>query len=77
MDYITEISALNADFPVEYPIPNDENAWVDAALGQNFNIIAAKERVNAARNQIQIARSGHFPTIDATVSWGHSATGRW
>ncbi|MBT7539177.1 MAG: TolC family outer membrane protein, partial [Gammaproteobacteria bacterium] len=71
----SQIESLSADFPVEYPEPRDEEAWVNAALQQNFSLIAAREAVNSARKQIQIARSGHMPTVDAQAYYAESRSG--
>lgn len=72
---LVEISGLRADFPVEYPDPRNEDTWVETALQQNFNLLAAKEGIKAAQKQIQVARSGHFPSVDASVFYQHSVTG--
>jgi len=71
----TQVASLSADFPVEYPEPRDEEAWVNAALQQNFSLIASREAVNTAQRQIQIARSGHLPTVDAQVFYAESRSG--
>ncbi|MCB1646961.1 MAG: TolC family outer membrane protein [Pseudomonadales bacterium] len=70
----TEVAGLSADFPVEFPEPRDEEAWVKAALQQNYSLIAAQEAVRAAEKDLQIARSGHLPTIDAQISYARSNT---
>lgn len=72
---LTEIASLSDDFPVAYPQPRDEEAWVKAALQQNYRLLAASESVKAAERQVQVARSGHYPTVDASVTWGHSVSG--
>jgi outer membrane protein len=70
-----QVESLSAKFPVEYPEPRDEEAWVNTALQQNFSLIAAREAVNSARKQIQITRSAHLPTIDANINYNESRTG--
>jgi outer membrane protein len=70
-----EVVGLNEEFPVEFPEPRDENAWVEAALQQNYSVLAAQEGVNAARREVQIARSGHAPTLDAQVVINHRFSG--
>jgi outer membrane protein len=70
-----EVVGLSEEFPVAFPEPRDENAWVEAALKQNYSLLAAQEGVNAARREVQIARSGHAPTLDAQVSIFHNTSG--
>lgn len=73
--HFKEVSAVADDFPIKYPEPNDEESWVDAALQQNYSLVASREAVNAARREVQIARAGRLPTIDAQVAWQHQVTG--
>ncbi|MFT4719499.1 MAG: outer membrane protein [Candidatus Azotimanducaceae bacterium] len=70
-----EVASLSSEFPVEFPEPRDEEAWVKAALQQNYSLLAAQEGVNAARREVQIARSGHLPTLDAQVTINHNNSG--
>jgi len=69
------VDGLSFDFPVEYPEPNNEEAWVNRALEGNFSIIAAREGVNAARNNLRASKSGHLPTIDADITYTESNSG--
>jgi outer membrane protein len=48
------VHALTADFPVRHPEPNNEEAWVDAALKKNTTIIASRAAVAAAEKQASI-----------------------
>lgn len=70
-----DISGLSFDFPIEYPEPNNEEAWVEQALQGNFSIIAAREAVKAARNNLRVSRSGHLPTVDADITYIQSRSG--
>lgn len=70
-----EVSGLSPSFPVEFPEPRDEEAWVRSALQQNYSLLAAREGVNAAQRDVQIARSGHMPTIDAQVTMNRNNSG--
>ncbi len=69
------ISSLSTDFPVKPPEPMDVEAWVQTALEQNYSLIAAKEAVRTAERQIQIAKSGHLPTVDAQVAYSKFVNG--
>lgn len=63
------VHALTADFPVRHPEPNNEEAWVDAALKKNTTIIASRAAVAAAEKQASISKSRHLPTLDASISY--------
>ena len=70
-----QISGLADDFPVEYPEPRDEEAWVQAALQNNFDLKAAREAVRSAEKQVHISRAGHYPTVGAQASYSHNVSG--
>ena len=70
-----QVHGLDRDFPVRHPEPEDEDEWVRIALETNYEIIAAKERVKSAQHQMQMAKSNHYPVIDAEVSYMHSVSG--
>lgn len=74
-DSITSVFALSGDFPVKAPEPGDAQSWVDVALQQNYTLLAAREAVKTAERQVQIAKSGHMPTIDAQIAYSHSVSG--
>ncbi|HKI73479.1 MAG TPA: TolC family outer membrane protein [Pseudomonadales bacterium] len=67
-----EVDGLSGDFPVNYPNPRNEDAWVKRAMEGNLTIAAAQEGVKSARRGLEIARSGHLPTVTADVSYGES-----
>lgn len=59
----------DTDFRLVTPEPQQQQIWVDTALQQNPSLAAARAGSEAARQQIQIARSGHYPTVDANASY--------
>ena len=62
----------DSDFKLVAPEPPDQQSWVDTALQQNPNLAAARAGSEAARQQIEIARAGHYPTLDATASYSYN-----
>jgi len=72
---VDEIDGLDEDFPVEFPDPRDEDAWVEAALANNYELEAARHAVESARRSMQIARSGHLPTVNANLTYSESESG--
>ncbi|MBO6558141.1 MAG: TolC family outer membrane protein [Pseudomonadales bacterium] len=70
-----DINGLADDFPVRYPDPQNEDAWVQMALENNYSLAAARERMKTAERGLKLAKSGHYPTIDAQVQYAHSVSG--
>lgn len=62
---------LDSGFKLVAPEPQDQQSWVDTALQQNPSLAAARAGSEAARQQIEIARSGHYPTLDANASYSY------
>jgi outer membrane protein len=52
------------DMPLVSPDPAEEEDWVKAALDQNLALQSARLGAEIARENISIARGGHFPTVD-------------
>jgi outer membrane protein len=61
----------DSDFKLVAPEPQDQQSWVDTALQQNPSLAAARAGSEAARQQIEIARAGHLPTLDANASYSY------
>jgi len=50
--------------PLDKPDPADEQAWVDLALKDNLDVIAARLNGDVASRDVKIAQGGHFPTLE-------------
>jgi outer membrane protein len=72
---LTVVSALVEDFPIKSPDPKNEDAWVDTAFQNNYSLLAARAKLRSAERGLQIAKTGHYPTIDAQVAWAHNVSG--
>lgn len=63
--YPKGVSVLNtARFSTSTPVPNSANEWQVTAEAKNLDLIAAKVGIDIAQDNIDIARSGHYPTLD-------------
>jgi outer membrane protein len=71
----SEVDGLAEEFPISYPEPNNEEAWVQRALVGNYSLLAAQEGVNAARRNLQTSKSRFLPTVDAEISYLESSSG--
>lgn len=57
------------DLPLKTPNPQNEELWVTTALDQNLRIISARLATDIAKRDVQVARSGHLPTLDFVASY--------
>jgi outer membrane protein len=66
------LQPLKDDVPLPQPEPADVEKWVDTALQQNYQLIAAQAAVDKAREDVELNRAGHYPKLDAVASYGYS-----
>ena len=71
-----EFKKLREDLPLDHPNPDDPKVWVDLALKQNPVLTSSAFQVGAANQNINTARAGHLPVLNAQLgyarapSWG-------
>lgn len=58
--------------PLVLPEPSDIEAWVNMALKQNLDLIAADAQVQVAQQEARRQRFQRYPTLDLQASYGHS-----
>jgi outer membrane protein len=46
------------------PTPNDLQSWSDTAQQENFSILAANANLEVLNQEVEVSRSGHYPTLD-------------
>ena len=71
----TSIDRISESLPIVNPAPSNEQEWVTTALAANMSIRSAQAKLQAAERTLRARRSGHLPTIDATVTHSHFVTG--
>ncbi len=70
--YPKNLSILNTDrFSTSKPNPNSANEWQRTAEAKNLELIAAKITVDIAKENINIARAGHYPTLDFDAGYNN------
>ncbi len=57
------------EIPLIPPDPADEEVWVETALRQNATVLSSELGAEIARDDMRVARSGHFPTVDLVASY--------
>jgi len=58
---------LGAELPLVRPDPESPEQWVQTALEQNYQLLAAKAAAETAHQEIERQRSGHYPSLDFTA----------
>ncbi len=68
--YPRDLSILNtARFSTTTPVPNSANDWQQTAESKSLDLIGQKISMDIAKQNINIARAGHYPTVDFTSSY--------
>jgi len=63
---------LSEDLPLDRPQPASSQQWVEIALRSNPDLIVARENVAIADSNVEIARAGHFPTLELAADYNRS-----
>ena len=73
--YPRDLNVLNTDrFSASRPSPDSANEWQQTAEAKNLDLIIQKISVDIAKENISIARSGHYPTLSLNGSVSRSDT---
>jgi outer membrane protein len=70
------LARLGDRLPLSPPQPNDIDVWAETALSNNYGIEAARAAAEAARKNIEIERSGYYPSLDMQAGYDFSRTDR-
>jgi outer membrane protein len=63
------LEVLQPEIPLIPPDPAVEEKWVTVATDKNPLLLAARAATETARQEIDIQRSGHYPTVDLTADY--------
>lgn len=66
------LMGLRDELPLMSPKPANIDSWVQISIQQNYNLLAARYGVQAARENIKLAVSGHLPVIDGNLGFNYS-----
>ena len=67
-----KLASPGDDMPLQTPLPENEDQWVSTALQQNLSLISSRFAAEIAKEDVQVARGGHFPTLDLVATRGGS-----
>lgn len=68
----TRLSALPPEAVIPPPEPARVDAWVDRAQSDNIDVVVARLATAIADKNIEIARAGHYPTVDLVADFSHT-----
>ncbi len=68
------IARLSAKTPLVRPDPENIEQWMEIANKQSLSLIAAEKAMQIAREQINLNRAGHYPTLDLVASQTYSSS---
>lgn len=67
-EYAGKLARLKDDLPLIGPDPETVEAWVELAMANNPNYLVARHATEIARQEIEITRAGHYPSLDLIAS---------
>jgi outer membrane protein len=71
--YHDQLFILNTDrFTAVAPAPSTPNEWLDIAKESNLELLAQRFAKDIAKEDIDIAFAGHYPSLNLTGSYGGS-----
>ena len=71
-DYPVTLAKPIDAMPLIGPDPANNDQWVDTALQRNLSLVSAQIGADIARDNVRLARSGHYPTLEIVGSYGNS-----
>jgi outer membrane protein len=69
------LARLGEKLPLAPPEPNDVEQWVETAMKNNYAVAAAEQAAAAAKKQIEVERSGHYPTLGLQAGYDLARSG--
>ncbi len=69
------LNTLTPGFTLNPPEPNEMEKWVEAAYASSQQVKIAQDNVALAVKEVDRARYGHYPTLDAVASANYNNQG--
>ena len=63
-----QLNTLSERMPLALPQPSDPEEWTRMALENNLRLRSARFGVDQARENIQLQKAGHYPTLNLNAS---------
>ena len=68
------LNSLQDSIPLNFPELEDIKTWQDKALANNLLLRAARYALDAAKNNYNSQRAGHYPTLNLTAQHSSSSS---
>jgi outer membrane protein len=68
-EYPADLAGPRSEIPLVSPDPPEEEAWVETALKQNFQVLSSELGAEIANADYGVAKTGHYPTVDLVASY--------
>lgn len=75
--YYDKLSELGEGMPLELPEPANPDAWVNQAMKSNPQLLSTAFAVDIALEDIELQKSGHYPTLDLVASYDDTDSGNF
>ena len=66
------LAAPGDNMPLNTPAPADPEQWVQTSMDQNLTLLSRRLAADVARDAIEVARAGHYPTVTIQASRARS-----
>jgi len=66
--YQEAVAPLSDAMPLISPDPDNIDSWSQQAIDNNLNLEVARLAVESSQDDIDVAKSGHFPQLDLTAN---------
>jgi outer membrane protein len=63
----TQLAKPTQDMPLKTPEPESVESWVELSMNQNLALVSSRLAADIARDNVGIARAGHFPSLDLSA----------
>ncbi|HKJ23041.1 MAG TPA: TolC family outer membrane protein [Gammaproteobacteria bacterium] len=73
--YLQHLADLGQNVPLAIPAPEDIDQWTQIALAKNPTLDASRNASEVARQQVNIQRAGHYPTLDMVLNTSDAVSG--
>jgi outer membrane protein len=68
----SNLAVLGDGLKMTPPVPNDLQSWSDTAQQENYSILAANANLEVLNQEVEVSRSGHYPTLDLVGGYNMS-----
>lgn len=70
-----QIQPLQEQIKLDTPLPQSDSAWSKIAESSNLNVLISLKQMDMAKQDISIARGGHYPTLTLQAQYQYQDTG--